>query len=388
MADVPSNPDSGAAGTEYQTIHALRRLGHDVDEVWADSLPHRIRHGNLHYLLELPYAYEQTMMKKLVHMNYDVIHVNQPHGFRAARRLSRMPLHSIFIHRSHGLELRVENDLAPWEKLFKADKRGLMRRVLSSIIGLLLASHSKKIACYADGHIVSASQCKNFLHKELGVPANHIAVIPQAPSELFLASPSKEMTKVRLNRVLYVGQFAFVKAPIITAKVMSCLAKVDPDLQFTWVCSQQHHASVRELLAPEVRSKIELLDWMPQKDLVNTYDNHGIFLFPSFFEGFGKVFLEAMSRGLCVVAADNGGAHDIIKDGEDGMLVPTGNVDVMVQACLNLVRNPDLAGSMSKKAVDTARRYSWDRVARETASFYQDRLNAKARTRYNAMHSK
>ena len=51
MADLPPNADSGAAGTEYQTMEALRRLGHEVDAVWADSLPHRIGHGNLHYCL-------------------------------------------------------------------------------------------------------------------------------------------------------------------------------------------------------------------------------------------------------------------------------------------------------------------------------------------------
>ena len=52
MADVAANPDSGAAGTEYQTVDALRRMGYEVDTVWADSLPHKISHWNFHYLVE------------------------------------------------------------------------------------------------------------------------------------------------------------------------------------------------------------------------------------------------------------------------------------------------------------------------------------------------
>ena len=59
--------------------------------------------------------------------------------------------------------------------------------------------------------------------------------------------------------------------------------------------------------------------------LVQVYDRHGVFLFPSFFEGFGKAFLEAMSRGLVVIASDVGGMHDLIRDGENGFLVAPGD---------------------------------------------------------------
>ena len=37
-ADVPPDPNSGAAGTVYQTNAALRELGHDVDEIWANDI--------------------------------------------------------------------------------------------------------------------------------------------------------------------------------------------------------------------------------------------------------------------------------------------------------------------------------------------------------------
>ena len=80
----------------------------------------------------------------------------------------------------------------------------------------------------------------------------------------------------------------------------------------TWVTSKLAHDQVLELLSETARPRVALLDWMPQKELLDVYDNHGIFVFPSFFEGFGKAFLEAMARGLCVVAADNGGASDVI----------------------------------------------------------------------------
>ena len=85
------------------------------------------------------------------------------------------------------------------------------------------------------------------------------------------------------------------------------------------------------------------MEWCDQSDLLRVYDEHGIFLFPSFFEGFGKAFLEAMSRGLVVVASNNGGMKDVIKDGESGFLAKTGDWRQMADLAIQAVENPELA---------------------------------------------
>jgi glycosyltransferase involved in cell wall biosynthesis len=380
MADVSQAVDSGAAGTEYQTIEALRRLGHEVDPLWQESFRRKIRHGNLHYLLELPFAYRDAMLERLRHKHYDVVHVNQPHGHLAAKALSRSQKRSVFIHRSHGFELRVQEDLKPWREKFDHDGRALPRRLASMAIARALAYNCRGIARYADGHIVSASQCRDFLRDRMRVGSERIAVIPQAATNSFLQQPSTSMTTKRLTRLLYIGQFAFVKAPIIVASVMNELASADARLEFTWVCSSRDHEAVRALLTGAAHDRVRVLDWMTQQDLKRVYDSHGLFLFPSFFEGFGKVFLEAMSRGLCVIAADNGGARDVIVNGVNGILTPTGDVGAMVSACLWLVGDHDASARMSKAAAEVARTYTWDRVARETVAFYENRLEAKARS--------
>src|SRR2546426_12134532 len=78
MADVPRDPNAGAAGTEVQTSEALQRLGHEVDEVWAPRLGRRIAHGNLHYLIELPRAYRREMKRARPPKRYDGIHLQPP----------------------------------------------------------------------------------------------------------------------------------------------------------------------------------------------------------------------------------------------------------------------------------------------------------------------
>jgi glycosyltransferase involved in cell wall biosynthesis len=250
---------------------------------------------------------------------------------------------------------------------------------MSGALAQALSYHCRSIARSADGHIVSASQCREFLLSQMNVPSERVAVIPQAPAQLFIDRAAPAMTAERLMRVLYVGQFTFSKAPMVAASAINQMARADSKIEFTWVCSGEHHESVLGMLSGPAKDRVRLLSWMAQEQLLKVYDSHGVFLFPSFFEGFGKVFLEAMARGLCVIAADNGGARDVITHQMDGVLTPTGDVEAVTKSCLNLMSNPQNAIEISARATATARRYTWDRVARETAAFYQNRIEAKHR---------
>jgi len=373
MCDTPPDPNAGAAGTEVRTIEALRALGHEVDSIWRDQLGRRVQHGNLHLLLELPRAYERAMVDAFRTKSYDVVHVNQPHGFRAARTLHRIAPRSVFIHRSHGFEPNVEETLAKWRE---KDARSPLRRTASTIIAPLLDRHSRAIARFADGHIVSSSSDADYLNERLSVPREKIAVIGQAAPDDFLRSDAPPMTAQRLQRVLYVGQFAFVKAPAIVARAMNRIAEQRSDIGFTWVCDRTHHDDVRSLLSASAKERLELLPWMPQSELHDCYDRCGIFLFPSFYEGFGKAFIEAMSRGLCVIASDTGGMHDTITNGIDGILCAAGDDAAIARAALALASEEARAAAMSIAAARTARTHTWKRVATEAVEFYRSRLDA------------
>lgn len=379
IADTPADPNRGAAGTEVRTLHALRALGHDVDAIWSDDLGRRIAHGNLHVLLEQPRTYEKAAVDALRRKNYDVVHVNQPHGFRAARAVHRLSPGTVFIHRSHGFELALESELRPWIETFGSDERSAIRRTATRALAPFLRRHATAIAREADGHVVSSSLDAAFLQERLGVPRERIALIPQAAPDSFVAEPPPPMNLARLHRVLNVGQFAFVKGPMIAADALNRLATAKPQLRFTWVCDRASETRIRELLTAEANALLEVVPWTTQDALRDIYDAHGIFLFPSFFEGFGKAFLEAMSRGLCVVASNVGGMRDVIDSGRDGVLVPAGDAGAITDAVLAIVRDPGRAGTMSVAAAATARQYTWDRVARELAAFYENRLRAMRR---------
>ena len=353
IADVPPDPDAGVSGTEWHTNNALRNLGHQVDAKWRPDLGMRIRHGNLHYLVELPRSIEELVRDA---GPYDVVQVSQPHGYRAVDVAHQRG--AVFVHRSHGVEPRVAEELRRW----KPDPRPPWRRAASAALARPLLRHSTLTAQRADGHIVYCTDDANYLADRLHVPRERIAVVAPAPPSIFAEDAPPPMTAERLKRVLYVSQLAPFKAPELVAAAMRSLAATH---ELTWVCSKTHHETVRKL----VGVPLEVRDWMPAAELKRVYDAHGVFLFPSYVEGYGKVFLEAMSRGLCVVASDTSGARDAIAHGRDGVLVPVGDSVALADA----VRAIDLprATSMSAAAVAKARGFTWDRAARETAAFFE-----------------
>src|ERR1051325_5460037 len=254
MADFTPDPNSGAAGTELRTLAALKKLGHEIDEVWADDLPHRIRHWNLHYAFELPRALRAALARR-IGRDYDVVHANQPHGWMAAKLWQTSRQRGVFIHRSHGLELHADETRRRW---FPDRRRGA-QRAATAMLHPLLRRNSRQMERWADGHIVSASLDAEFLEAR-GVERAKIAVIAQGLSDEYFRTPAPPLTEQRLRRVLYASQLAAFKAPAVVAAALRALAQ-DISLTLTWICGRNHHGDVRALLNGNER--VELLGWMP-----------------------------------------------------------------------------------------------------------------------------
>lgn len=79
-------------------------------------------------------------------------------------------------------------------------------------------------------------------------------------------------------------------------------------------------------------------------------------------EPFGQVVVEAMALGRPVIAADAGGPAEIVRDGEDGMLVPPGDVDALASAMVRLASDREARGRLAENGRWSARRYELTHV--------------------------
>ncbi|GCL40007.1 glycosyl transferase, group 1 family protein, putative [Sphaerospermopsis reniformis] len=320
VADTLCDPNSGAAGTVYYTNQALREIGHEVDEIWADDLGHRrIHHGNLHSLLEQPRAYRRAVMKSIATKDYDVIQMSQPQAYLAAKALKQGGFKGLVINRSHGVELRVDEVLPYWyQKLGVPESR--FPGFLTAGLRKLLQRQWHEVVKYCNGIIVTCEDDRNCLLNALQVVPKKVKVIHHGVPDIFINRPTFPYSSDRNKRLLYVGQSAFFKAPIILAKIINQILGTYQDVTMTWVTQANDHSYLKSLLNSEIISRVHFLDWQPQEKLITLYDSCGIFIFPSFVEGAGKTSLESLSRGLCVVASNQGGMKDYIKYQENGFL--------------------------------------------------------------------
>ena len=370
-ADVPPDLNSGAAGTELRTIEALRARGHEVQTIWAEDLGRRIQHGNLHYLLELPSAYRRVIGQRCRSQAFDVIHANQGHCYAAAREHAGYARPGVFVCRSHGLDDHMEKCLQPWRMYLGLEPRNAAKRSLSAMLNRLLQRHDRLAYRYASGVLVSSGVDEDYLVQEMKVPAARVGRVPQAPADAFCATSAPPMTQQRLGKLLHVGGFAYFKGVHAIAAAANDLLTSDTTLSMTWVCRAQEHESARALLSLAVRHRVELRGWLPQEQLVQILDEHGIFLMPSLFEGFGKLFLEAMARGMCVIGTPTGGMKDIVEPGRNGFLVGFNDPSGIASTVRTLQASGETAAAVSEAATATARRYSWARMGEEVESFYQ-----------------
>ena len=107
-------------------------------------------------------------------------------------------------------------------------------------------------------------------------------------------------------------------------------------------------------------------------DLVSLYRRTGMFVLPSHHEGMPTVLLEAMASGAPVVSTAVGGALEVLRDGENGLLVPTRAPEALADAILRLSRDAGLRRRLGERGRETVRRrYSWDAVGRQYLACYR-----------------
>jgi alpha-maltose-1-phosphate synthase len=117
-----------------------------------------------------------------------------------------------------------------------------------------------------------------------------------------------------------------------------------------------------------LRQALERHRWIesaPHGEVLRRMREHDVLVFPSLFDGFGLVILEAMAQGTVVIATPNTAAPDLLDDGRDGFIVPIRSADAIAARLTQLAEDRDLLVQMSEAARQKAAQCTWDEFRRK-----------------------
>jgi glycosyltransferase involved in cell wall biosynthesis len=205
---------------------------------------------------------------------------------------------------------------------------------------------------------------------------NQVVSIPNgiAPAQTPKAEDSalgRQHDGIANRNIGMVGRLAPEKAPEDFIKVAAKIHAEFPDTRFLVAGDGDMRSELMDQAAASgLSTAIDFLGFV--EDVDSVYDHIAILLQPSLREGMPMTTLEAMAKGIAIVATTVGALPDLITDGRNGRLVAPHDVTGMTAAVRGLLTDPVATTEMAKRGrADVLARYGSDRMAERYLNFYK-----------------
>ncbi len=230
-------------------------------------------------------------------------------------------------------------------------------------------------AARADKIITGSESAKSDILNAYKIPEEKVRVILNGVEDKFRRSSEKEAESYGKARglpgrfILYVGTIEPRKNVYALAKAYKKLNPADVSLVIAgaegWLCGD----ILRKIRALGMDDRIILTGRVPEDELPLLYSSALVFVYPSLYEGFGFPPLEAMACGTPVIAGNRSSLPEIV--GDAGICVDPENVDGLAAAIEYLIRDESKRRLFSENGAVRARKFSWEKCAKETLGLYR-----------------
>ena len=175
--------------------------------------------------------------------------------------------------------------------------------------------------------------------------------------------------------ICHISNFRPLKRVADVVRIFGMIAKkVNSKLYLIGEGPTKHPA---QRLAEKLGLGEKVCFWGNVRDVSRILGKSDLFLLPSQQESFGLAALEAMSSEVPVVATKVGGLPEVIRHGKDGYLAEVGDLETMVEYCLKILTDEDLAEKMGKKArMRVLEKFTTDKVVPRYVSLYRRTLSS------------
>ncbi len=351
-------PKIGGITTHIEGLaKALEERGHEVVIITKKAKFNDKRHGlnvirvnsffNTSGVLDIPQTSE--LEKKIKEFKPDIIHGH--HAF------SPISLFSIAIGKKLGIKTVLTNHsiqfLYDFDYLWKPTSYVLFpyRKYINDADRIIAVSRA------------AAKFISHFTSKKVKIIENGINVDEFSPK--FKTFDGKS--------VLFVGRFVHRKGIHILLEAFQKVKEEVEDAHLTLV-GDGYFSSIVNLLvkAFNLDKSVSIVGQAKKEKVIKLYQNSHVFVLPSIYgESFGIVLLEAMASKTPVIASDDGGIKEIIKNGKTGFIVEKGDVEKLSEKITKLLLDQKLSKKISTAAFREVKKYDWKKIVKKIEAVYK-----------------
>ncbi len=227
--------------------------------------------------------------------------------------------------------------------------------------------------------IVNSNYMKCELQRLFGLPFEKINVIPNGINLNNFNGIEKDYDfrrKYAMDNekiVLYIGRLVYEKG---IQHLIAAMPKIINGYNDTKLIIGGRGGMYDELREQAkflgIENKVYFTGYLSSKEVQKMYKCADIAVFPSTYEPFGIVALEAMLAGVPTVVSDIGGLNEIVDHGVNGMKSYAGNSNSIADSVLSLLYNHQLCDTITKNAKNKVKKeFNWNKIAQDTYFIYE-----------------
>ena len=351
VADVPDVRTGGMQRVMYGTGDVLRAQGHSVEYLFKEGLrapgPEKLRRFTVPVRVPL-------IVRELARRGrqYDVLEVHEPLAAMSCairRSTSGVPPVVAF---SYGLEELGHRAVLDYRR-----RKGLPISLKARWSPLSVVLQARYAVRHADQVICSNARDVRYLHAA-GVLADRLTEVPSGVTPEFLsAEPDWDRDP---RSILFVGTWIMRKGTADLIPAVTRVLREEARARMTIAGCGVPAERVLAEFPDDVRSRVAVIAHLrSDRELIECYRRHAVFVLPSLFEGYPLAMLEAAALGLALVTTGVCGMDEFVENGENGFKVRVGEPKELADALLRLVRNGSETRRLGELARRKAQEFSW-----------------------------
>ena len=376
VGDYPPDPRLGSTKVLLKLREEFEAMGHGCDVLLADGLG-----GPRNPYLRQAVAplVARSAVRRLFRQRgpYDIVDVASAEGLWLATGTRGQLNGAAVISRSNGLEhmnyRRMLDDHAaglirkPWT-----------RRLFHPAVRLTQVAAAARAA---DRLLLLNESDRDFAVERRWKSPGLIDVVAHGVSERFL-SAAPAANQRRGAGILYCGSWTDVKGVPYLVDAFATLARARPASRLTVLGGGVSSIDILRAFPTDVRDRVSVLDRSSEDEVMAAYRRHDVLAWPSTYEGFGMVLLEAMTQRLPVVVTPVGCARSLVECERTGLVVPPRNAAALARGLARMLDDPAFARQCAELAFEKVRPYTWSRTAAHTLDVYERALTNRRSGRH------